>query len=85
MNWRKIFRDDLETAEAQTWRFWMAEAVGFGILMFLLMEVAFPLINGEGIDISGLGESFVRWLIGGFIYGVMMKLMMNTFFKRQQE
>ena len=41
----------------------------WGILMFVLMELAPPYINHEPYESSRLLKGFATWMIGGLIFG----------------
>jgi hypothetical protein len=52
---------------------WMVQGVGFGILMFLVMSVAFPQIADEPITWFSLAVGLPLWLSTGLLWGYIMK------------
>jgi len=51
---------------------WWQEGLGFGILMFIIMGVLCPLIDGQEITKKSLLIGFIIWMLGGLIYGFIV-------------
>lgn len=62
---------------------WIKQGLNFGFFMYLMMELIFPLFNGEKITIRGLLLGIVVWVISGLFYGYIMKLFMGGKGKRR--
>lgn len=58
---------------ATKYRHWFIEGMLFGILMFLFMEVLFPLIEGEEITLKKGLLRILIWLAGGMLFGYINK------------
>lgn len=54
-------------------RSWMIRGLIFGLLMFVFMELAYPVLWEEGIDPSELIIKGVVWLCVGLLWGFLMR------------
>ncbi|WP_188620560.1 hypothetical protein [Flavobacterium suaedae] len=52
---------------------WIKIGLFWGLCMFLIMNIIFPLLNREEITVPRLLIGAVIWLIGGFIFGRIFK------------
>lgn len=52
---------------------WIQQGLVFGMLLYVIMVLLFPLITGEGWTTRGILIGIPVWLIGGLAYGYMMK------------
>lgn len=49
-----------------------------GLIMYVLMELVFPLLDGSGYSSKKLLIGIPVWIIGGLIFGRIMKLMVKA-------
>lgn len=52
---------------------WIKIGLLWGLFMFLIMNIIFPLLNSEKITLPRLLMGAVIWLIGGFLFGRVFK------------
>ena len=52
---------------------WLLAGMVFGVFMYVLMEILFPLIQGESLTQKRLLIGIPAWLIGGLIFGLITK------------
>lgn len=48
---------------------WMKFGIGWGIFMFFLMNIGFPVYDGVEIDIKKCLFMFPLWIIFGLLFG----------------
>ncbi len=53
---------------------WLRSGIGFGGTMFVLMALVFPVLGGEDLVLSTLLIEFVIWMLGGLLFGFVMKV-----------
>ena len=63
----------LVTKEDFEGRGWIHQAIGWGIGMFLIMGVIFPLVNNEIVNAQTLFRDFLIWMLGGFVVALLAK------------
>jgi len=56
---------------------WIHTGLGFGITMFVLMSLLFPLISNEPITWRSLLFGIISWMIGGLVYSYIMKVFLE--------
>lgn len=82
-NWIAIqperFKDlNLEmVAKKTSTKSWIKSGLLFGIIMFFLMSIVFPLIDGEEITWLRIYIGIPLWLISGLGFGYFMKKYLN--------
>lgn len=52
---------------------WIKTGLLFGFLMFLIVGVAFAVLQGRMLSMQYLAINFVIMMLGGLIYGLLMK------------
>lgn len=52
---------------------WIKTGLLFGFLMFLIVGVAFAVLQGRMLSMQYLAINFVIMMLGGLIYGSLMK------------
>lgn len=52
---------------------WIKTGLLFGFLMFLIVGVAFAVLKGRMLSMQYLAINFVIMMLGGLIYGLLMK------------
>ncbi len=53
---------------------WIKTGLKFGFLMFVIVGVAFAILQGRMLSLQYLIINFVIMMIGGLIYGFLMKI-----------
>lgn len=53
---------------------WIKTGLKFGLLMFLIVGVAFAVLQGKMLSIQYLAINFVIMMLGGLVYGFLMKI-----------
>lgn len=51
---------------------WWLEGLIWGLFMFVIMAIIFPLIKGDGITKKNILISIPLWTIGGLLYGFIV-------------
>lgn len=65
---------------------WVTQGLGWGFFMFLFMDILFPLFEGEDYKPLKLIISAVFWILGGLLFGyIMKKLMLKQSTKTSQD
>ena len=64
---------DTNNSQQTSKRAWLIKGLIFGVLMFIIMELLFPLFVEEGIDRTQLIFKAVVWLVLGLLWGLLMK------------
>jgi len=54
--------------------YWVKEGLGWGVLMYMIMTIIYPLCIGQEITLKHLLIGAIMWPIGGLAYGYSMKL-----------
>ena len=57
---------------------WIKFGVIWGVFMFLILNVGFPLYDGDKLDIKRMVISFPVWIIFGLIFGYVSRSRKNT-------
>ncbi|HQE11494.1 MAG TPA: hypothetical protein PLQ78_01970 [Flavipsychrobacter sp.] len=65
-------------------KLWIIEGLVWGVFMFLMMGILFPLAQKEPFTTKRVLLSLLYWLIGGLVYGYILKLFQNYVQKRKQ-
>jgi hypothetical protein len=52
---------------------WIKQGISFGLFMYVFMSILFPLITKDEITLRNLLISLPIWIVGGLIYGYLMK------------
>lgn len=65
-------------------KYWVIEGLVWGVFMFLMMGILFPLAQKESFTTKRVLLSLLYWLIGGLVYGYISKLFQNYVQKRKQ-
>ncbi len=60
-----------------TTKSWLKRGLFFGLFMYIGMVIIFPLIRQEEITIGRLLIGIPIFLLGGLVFGYMMKIRMN--------
>lgn len=53
---------------------WVRQGLYWGLSMYVIMTVLFPLMNGEGIILRKSLTGIPVWILGGLLFGYTMKL-----------
>lgn len=53
---------------------WWKEGLSWGLFMFVLMSLLFPLVMGNGLSFRSVMVSIPLWMLGGLGYGYSMHL-----------
>lgn len=53
---------------------WIRTGLVFGFLMFLIVGVAFAVLQGKMLSLQYLLINFVIMTLGGLVYGLLMKI-----------
>jgi len=56
---------------------WLKQGLFFGVFMYVFMDIIFPLFSNEVLTKRDLLIGIPIWLIGGLVFGFIMKLVMN--------
>lgn len=56
---------------------WLRSGLIFGVIMFVLMQLIYPLIQNSEITPRNLLLTLPIWLLGGLAWGLSMKWWMN--------
>ena len=56
---------------------WIKFGVIWGVFMFLIFNVGFPLYDGDKLDIKRMVISFPVWIIFGLIFGYVSRSRKN--------
>ena len=51
---------------------WIKEGIAWGIIMFIMMMIIFPWIEGEEITLKRMLVGAFIWGAGGLFYGFLM-------------
>jgi hypothetical protein len=62
---------------------WIKTGLIFGFLMFLIVGVAFAVLQGRMLSLQYLGINFVIMMLGGLVYGFLMKIYFTLTSKRK--
>lgn len=62
---------------------WIKTGLLFGFLMFLIIGVAFAVLQGRMLSLQYLGINFVIMMLGGLVYGFLMKIYFTLTSKRK--
>lgn len=54
-------------------RGWIAQGIGFAIILFVLMFLIYPWISGDEITLKSTLVGMLSSLVGGLAYGSIMK------------
>lgn len=65
-------------------KIWVIEGLVWGVFMFLMMGILFPLAQKEPLTTKRVLLSLLYWLIGGLIYGYILKQFQNYLQKGKQ-
>jgi len=60
---------------------WIKIGLSWGLFMFIIMSVLFPLYFGSEINFKTILLSIIIWTISGLLFGYTMKLFLNTTLK----
>ena len=52
---------------------WVKFGLLWGMIMFLILNVGFPLWDNEPLNYEGMQVSLPFWLIGGLIFGYVSR------------
>jgi hypothetical protein len=52
---------------------WIKFGLIWGVFMFLILNIAFPLFDKEPLNINKMLVSFPFWLVGGLIFGYVSR------------
>ena len=53
---------------------WLRAGLLFGLFMFIIMEILYPLIQGENLTKKGLLTGIITWTLAGFLFAFMTKI-----------
>jgi predicted ABC-type exoprotein transport system permease subunit len=53
---------------------WLKSGLVWGVIMFLLMSVCYPLITDESITVKSFLIGLIVYSVGGITFGFVMKL-----------
>lgn len=62
---------------------WIKTGLLFGFLMFLIVGVAFAVLQGQMLSLQYLAINFVIMILGGLVYGFLMKIYFTLTSKRR--
>lgn len=62
---------------------WIKTGLMFGFLMFLIVGVAFAVLQGRMLSWQYLGINFVIMTLGGLVYGLLMKIYFTLINRRK--
>lgn len=62
---------------------WIKTGLKFGFLMFLIVGIAFAVLQGKMLSWLYLGINFVIMMLGGLVYGLLMKIYFTLTSKRK--
>lgn len=51
---------------------WIKEGIAWGVIMFIMMMIIFPWIEGEEITLKRMLVGVLIWGAGGLFYGFLM-------------
>ncbi len=51
----------------------MKSGLSWGLFMFVIMTIIWPLIDGEGINMKRIIVGLIIWTLGGLAFGWTMK------------
>jgi len=60
-------------------RGWLYHGMGWGIVMFLLMAIVVPYLQGGSLECNRLVRQCIIWMIGGLLVGLMTKYIFLIF------
>lgn len=52
---------------------WIKFGLIWGVFMFLMMNIVFPLIDGNGLDIKRVLIGIPVWIVFGLIFGYVSR------------
>ena len=52
---------------------WIKFGLIWGVFMFLILNIAFPLFDNEPLDTKKMLVSFPFWMVGGLIFGYVSR------------
>lgn len=52
---------------------WIKVGLAWGAIMFVIMEIAYPLINSKEITLQSITVGIVLWTLGGLSFGITMR------------
>ena len=64
---------------------WIKTGLGWGLFMFIMMSIVFPLYDGSEINIKTILIGVVIWTISGLFFGYTMKLFFNAKINKQSK
>lgn len=67
-----------------TTRRWLISGLLFGLFMFIMMAIIYPLVTHQEITLRSLLISVPLWLIGGLGWGYTMKIVMIKIEKKKK-
>ena len=62
---------------------WIKTGLMFGFLMFLIVGVAFAMLQGRMLSLQYLSINFAIMMLGGLVYGFLMKIYFTLTSKRK--
>lgn len=54
-------------------KYWIKTGLTWGAIMFVIMQIAYPLINSEEITLKSIVIGVLLWSIGGLSFGYTMR------------
>lgn len=57
---------------------WIKTGLAYGILMFVFVSIVLPFFKGDEITLRSLTIGVIWWIIGGLIFGFVMKVWMSS-------
>ncbi len=64
-------------------RNWIKTGLKFGLLMFLIIGIVFAILQGRMLSWQYLLINFVIMMLGGLVYGLLMKIYFTLTDKRK--
>jgi len=55
------------------WENWIGNGIAWGLFMFVLLGLLYPYLAGDVITAELIFINLVLWLVGGLLFGFVMK------------
>lgn len=75
----------MKNKKVYAWKNWIVNGILWGLLMFSITGLIYPYAIGEKISAESIFIHLILWLIGGLLFGFVMKQLVKNKVKKIKE